>query len=115
MPVVYTKDKQIDDYRKPLPISESIKIILIAEDNSICSLGGTIHYKSYKDKIIIDPFHYRLQRTMILNYIKSLKIEIKRIDIYDKTGFFLLRSYDKNFKKINILEEKIKLYRKYKA
>ena len=39
MPVVFTKDKQIDDYGKPIPISESIKIILIAEDNSICSLG----------------------------------------------------------------------------
>ena len=40
MPVVYTKDKQIDGYGKPQPISESIKIILIAEDNSISSLGG---------------------------------------------------------------------------
>ena len=103
MPVVFTKDKQIDGYGKPLPISESIKIILIAEDNSICSLGGTIYYKLHKDKIIIDPFHYRLQRTMILNYIKSSKVEIKRIDIYDKTGFFLLRSYDKNFKRIPTL------------
>ena len=61
---------------------------------------GTIHYTLFKDKNIVDSFHYRLQRTMILNYIKSLKIEIKRIDIYDKTGFFLLRSYDKNFKRI---------------
>lgn len=104
MPVAYTKDQQIDGYGKPIPISESIKIILIAEDNSICSLGGTIYYKLHKDKIIIDPFHYRLQRTMILNYIKSLKIEIKRIDIYDKTGFFLLRSYDKNFKRIKLNE-----------
>ena len=67
--------------------------------NSICSFSGTIYYKLHKDKIIIDPFHYRLQRTMILNYVKLLKVEIKRIDIYDKTGFFLLRSYNKNFKK----------------
>ena len=104
MPVVFTKDKQIDGYGKPLPISEFIKIILIAEDSSICSLGGTIYYKLYKDKIIIDPFHYRLQRTMILNYIKSSKVEIKRIDIYDKTGFFLLRSYDKNFRRIKLNE-----------
>ena len=88
MPVVYTKDKQIDGYGKSFNISENIKIIIIAEDNSICSLGGTIYYKLHKDKIIIDLFHYRLQRTMILNYIKSLKIKIKRIDIYDKTGFF---------------------------
>ena len=36
---------------------------------------------------------------MILNYVKSLKVEIKRIDIYDKICFFLLRSYNKNFKK----------------
>ena len=100
MPVVFTKDKQIDGYGKPFNISEKIKIILIAEDNSICSLGGTIYHKLHKDKIIIDSFHYRLQRTMILNYIKSSKVEIKRIDIYDKTGFFLLRSYDKNFKRI---------------
>lgn len=100
MPVVFTKDKQIDGYGKPLPISEPIKIIFIAEDNSICSIGGTIHYKSYKDKIIIDPLHYRLQRIMILNYVKSSKVEIKRVDIYDKIGFFLLRSYDKNFKRI---------------
>ena len=97
MPVVFTKDKQIDGYGKPFNISESIKIILIAEDNSTCSLGGTIYYKLHKDKIIIDPFHYRLQRTMILNYIKSSKAEIKQIDIYDKTGFFLLSSYNKNF------------------
>ena len=100
MPVVYTKDKQIDGYGKPRPISESIKIILIAEDNRICSLGGTIHYILKEDKVVVDSFYYRLQRTMILNYIKSLKVEIKRIDIYDKTGFFLLRSYDKNFKRI---------------
>ena len=102
MPVVYTKDQQTDGYGKLFNISESIKIILIAEDNSICSLGGTIYYKLHKDKIIIDPFHYRLQRTVILNYIKSLKVEIKRIDIYYKTGFFLLRSYDKNFRRIKL-------------
>ena len=100
MPVVCTKDKQIEGYGKPFNISENIKIIIIAEDNSICSLGGTIHYKLYKDKIIIDPFHYRLQRTVILNYIKSSKVEIKRIDVYDKTSFFLLRSYNKNLKKM---------------
>ena len=97
MSVVFIKDKQIDGYWKPIPISEPIKIILIAEDNSICSLGGTIYYKLKEDKVVIDPFHYRLQRTMILNYVKSLKIEIKWIDIYDKTGFFLLRKYDKKF------------------
>ena len=100
MPVVFTKDKQIDGYGKPIPISESIKIILIAEDNSICSLGGTIHYMLKEDKVVVNPFHYRYQRMMILNYIKSLKIKIKRIDVYDKTGFFLIRSYDKNFKRI---------------
>ena len=104
MPVVYTKDQQTDGYGKLFNISESIKIILIAEDNSICSLGGTIYYKLHKDKIIIDPFHYRLQRTVILNYIKSLKVEIKRIDIYYKTGFLLLRSYDKNFRRIKLNE-----------
>ena len=103
MPVAYTKDQQIDGYGKPFNISEKIKIILIAEDNSICSLGGTIYHKLHKDKIIIDSFHYRLQRTVILNYIKSLKVEIKRIDIYDKTGFFLLRSYNKNFKRMPTL------------
>ena len=100
MPVAYTKDQQIDGYGKPFNISENIKIIIIAEDNNICSLGGTIHYKLHKDKIIIDLFHYRLQRTSILDYIKSSKVKIKRIDVYDKTGFFLLRSYDKNFKRI---------------
>lgn len=105
MPVVYTKDKQIDGYGKSRPISESIKIILIAEDNSINSLDGTIHYTLCKGKNVVDSFHYRLLRTVILNYIKSLKIEIKRIDIYDKTGFFLLRSYDKNFKRIPTLVE----------
>ena len=77
MPVAYTKDKQIDGYGKPFNISENIKIIIIAEDNNICSLGGTIHYKLHKDKIIIDLFHYRLQRTSILDYIKSSKVEIK--------------------------------------
>lgn len=101
MPVVYTKDKQIDGYGKPIPISEPIKIILITEDNRISKLGGSISYTLNKeDKVVVDSFHYRHQRTVILNYIKSLKIEIKRIDIYDKTGFFLLRSYDKNFKRI---------------
>ena len=102
MPVVLTKDKQIDGYGKPLPISEPIKIILIAEDNSISSLGGTIYYTLCKNKNVVDSFYYRLQRTMILNYIKSLKIEIKRINVYDKTGFFLLRSYDKNFKRLKL-------------
>lgn len=34
MPVVFTKDKQIDGYGKPIPISESIKIILIAEQDT---------------------------------------------------------------------------------
>lgn len=46
---------------------------------------------------------------MILNYIKSLKIKIKRIDIYDKTGFFLLRSYNKNFKKNDKLKHTLEL------
>ena len=77
MPVVYTKDKQIDGYGKPTPISEAIKIILIIEDNSISSLSGTIRYTLCKDKVVVDSFHYKLQRAMILNYIKSLKVEIK--------------------------------------
>ena len=34
MPVAYTKDQQIDGYGKPFNISEKIKIILIAEQDT---------------------------------------------------------------------------------
>jgi hypothetical protein len=104
MPVVYTKDKQIDGYGKPIPISEPITIVIITENDAIYKLGETTtnYTLSKKDKIVVDSFHYRFQRMMILNYIKDLKLKVKQINIYDKTGLILLRSYDKNFKKVKI-------------
>ena len=98
-----------DGYSKPVPETESIKIVLFFTDGSYCRLGGTSTMKvELKPNIwVADSRTYRGQRELIKYYVRETGKSLKEVQIYDKTGLIKLRHYRTipNIKRISLVPE----------